>query len=250
LSSVFVDRMRSSNATRSTRLGHCGTTHLDVLSLTIASRAPWQIRLPVIFRRPRNPLFYIGAWLPYIFVYQATNRFPIIEPRELPYTSVDVLVPFVPALMPLYLLYFPLYWWTAVRSETDEVAMRLFYASYFQLGICALFFVFFPICMPSGVIPTSEAGGWADAAWRWFDGPNNCFPSLHAANGLLLLHFNWTRSKRWMHTAVAAGVVMSTVLVKQHYVVDVIAGAAVYGAAAVFLARLHIVPSHRGATGK
>jgi membrane-associated phospholipid phosphatase len=128
-------------------------------------------------------------------------------------------------------------------SESADAAARFLYAAYFQLIVCATVFVLFPVRMPEDVI-TPISAGWATQFWRWFDGPNNCFPSLHAANGLLFMHFNWNRPARWLHTVAAGAVVVSTVLVKQHYAVDVVAGAFVYLLTRQFLSRLVLTPQH------
>ncbi len=199
------------------------------------------IRLPLLFRRPRNPLWYLMLWVPYIALYQLSNHFPLGEPRQLPMTAIDRAIPFVPALLPLYLAYLPLYWWTGIRSEDDERANRLLYASYFQMLVCLPLFVLLPVHMPRELFYGSAALGWADAFWHWFDGPGNCLPSLHAANCLLLMQFNRTRPAPVLHGALAVGIIASTLLVKQHYAVDLLAGALVYAATALFLQRSEII---------
>jgi membrane-associated phospholipid phosphatase len=175
-----------------------------------------------------------------VAIYQLSNRFPLFSPHELSYGAIDQAVPFVPVFMAIYLLYFPLFWWTGIRSETDEAAVRFVYAAYFQLFVCALIFIMCPVRMPAGLFPDAAVAGWGASFWYWFDGPNNCLPSLHAANGLLFLHFNWNRPARWIHSAIAIGIVVSTVFVKQHYVVDVVAGAGVYLVSAAALSRVRI----------
>lgn len=198
------------------------------------------LQLPALLRCPANPLMLYVYWGPFIALYQLTNRFPLLSPRELPYTWADRLIPFVPELLPLYVAYIPFFWWTVVRSANDRELNRILYATHFQLLLCVPFFVLFPVRMPRELFYGADVYGWADAFWRWFDAPNNCIPSLHVANSLVCMQFNWPRSYRWLYTGVALGVVASTVLVKQHYVVDVAAGAAVYVAARWFLARLEI----------
>jgi membrane-associated phospholipid phosphatase len=185
---------------------------------------------------------YWVYWAPFIAVYQATNRWPLVPPVELPMTWIDRAVPFVPALIPLYVAYLPLYWTTAIRSEDDVQANRLFYAAYLQLLVSLPFFLLYPIQMPREVFYAPEAYGWADAFWRWFDAPNNCFPSLHVSNCLLLAHFNWRRRLRWLFVPVSVAVIASTVLVKQHYAVDLLGGAAVYLVSVGFLRRLELGP--------
>lgn len=203
------------------------------------------IRLPVILRRQRRRLVYGLLWTPYILVYQLVNRFPVVEPRELAMTAFDRAVPFVPELLPLYVAYIPFFWWTVARSEDDDAASRIFYATHFQLLVCAAIWLAFPVTMPRGDFYQAEVYGWADAFWRWFDAPNNCLPSLHAANGLLFVRFNWPRPMRTLHTAAAIGIVASTLLVKQHYAVDLMAGAALYAVTAALLARVEVVPQLR-----
>jgi membrane-associated phospholipid phosphatase len=161
-------------------------------------------------------------------VYQLINRFPIFEPQQLPLTALDRAIPFVPELLPLYISYIPFFWWTGARSEDDETATRFFYATHFQLLVCAAIWLIFPVTMPRELFYRPEAYNWADAFWRWFDAPNNCLPSLHAANGLLFVLFNKERPAAVLSTAFALAIVASTVLVKQHYVIDLLAGAIVF----------------------
>ncbi|MBI5506533.1 MAG: phosphatase PAP2 family protein, partial [Deltaproteobacteria bacterium] len=68
----------------------------------------------------------------------------------------------------------------------------------------------------------------------------NCLPSLHAANCLLFMHFNRTRPAPRLHGALAAAIIASTLLVKQHYAVDLVAGGLVYAATATFLRSIEI----------
>ena len=200
------------------------------------------IRLPMALRLPRHRLMFLVLWLPYIGLYQLINRFPVFAPTELPMTALDRAAPFLPELLPLYVAYIPLFWWTLARSENEVVANRIFYATHLQLLLCAAVWILFPVTMAREHFYLAASYNWADTFWRWFDAPNNCLPSLHAANGLLFIQFNWHRPARWLHTAVAIAIIVSTVLVKQHYVVDLVAGALVYAVAAAFLRRLVLVP--------
>jgi membrane-associated phospholipid phosphatase len=179
-------------------------------------------------------------WAPYIALYQLTNRFPLRTPTELPLSALDRAIPFVPELLPVYLLYLPLFFCTVARSRSDAEVNRLLYGTYLQLFLSLPFFVLLPITMPRELFYGSESFGWADTFWRWFDGPNNCFPSLHACNSMLFVQFNWHRPHRLVWTAAGVAVIATTVLVKQHYIVDVVAGAGVYVLTRLFLARVRI----------
>ena len=200
----------------------------------------WRLRLPALVAWSRYKLMYLVYWTPFIALYQLSNRWPIFTPHQLPLTQLDRLVPFVPELLPIYVGYIPLYWWTVARLENDREVNRIFYAAHFQLLMSLPFFVLFPVSMPRDLFYQPETYNWADAFWRWFDAQNNCFPSLHVSNCLLLLQFTWARRCRVLHAAACAAVIASTVLVKQHYVVDVAGGAAVYLVSRRFLHNLEV----------
>lgn len=60
------------------------------------------------------------------------------------------------------------------------------------------------------------------------DGGVNVFPSMHVAHSMLaaLFHLRHRSAARWLVVAGALGVTASTVLIRQHYVVDIPAGVA------------------------
>ena len=199
-----------------------------------------RIVLPPLIRRYRWSITYLLAWAPYIAVYQITNRWPVREPITLPLTMIDQAVPFLPSLLPIYVAYLPFFLWTISRSESDEAANMIFYATHFELLLSVPFFVLLPVAMPREPFYGPELYGWTDAFWRWFDAPNNCFPSLHTSNCLMMIYFNRTRPGRMVCTLVAVAIIVSTLFVKQHYLVDLVGGAVVYLLARLFLARLEI----------
>ncbi len=189
---------------------------------------------------------YLLYYAPYIAAYQLSNRFPLFAPQELPFTALDRAIPFLPQLLCLYVSYLIYYFVTVSRMENDVELTRVLVATYFQLVVAVALFVVFPVRMPREIFYTAADGGLATggafaAFWHWFDAPNNCFPSLHVANVLLLLEVN-TGRRPWRKTFVAWGIaiVASTVLVKQHYVVDVLGGAALYGLAHLVVSRVQI----------
>lgn len=208
-----------------------------------------RVRLPMAVRRSRSGLVYFVYWAPFIASYQLVNRYPLVTPQELPFGAIDRLIPFVPAFLPLYVAYLPLYWWTVVRLKSDDDVNRIFYASYVQLLLSLPVFLLFPVRMPRELFYGPEVYNWADAFWRWFDAPNNCFPSLHVSNCLLLLQFTWTRPGRWLYGPLILGVIASTVLVKQHYAVDLLGGAVVYLVSRWFLGRLDLTTGTAASSG-
>jgi membrane-associated phospholipid phosphatase len=200
----------------------------------------WTFRLPALVPWLRFKPGYALIWAPYIAAYQIANRFPLREPVELSMTALDRAIPFWPQLLPLYVSYLVYYFFTVARLENAREVNRVFYATHLQLLLSLVFFVAYPVRMPRELFYAPEAYNWADAFWRWFDGPNNCFPSLHASNVLLLMHVNWRRPGRWLALLLGAAIIASPLFVKQHYAVDLLGGALVYAVALAFLARLEV----------
>jgi membrane-associated phospholipid phosphatase len=180
------------------------------------------------------------VWAPYIGAYQLVNRFPLREPAELSMTALDQAVPFLPQLLPLYISYLVYYFFTVARLENDREVNAVFYATHLQLLLSLVVFVIYPVRMPRELFYAGPSYNWADTFWRWFDAPNNCFPSLHASNVMLLMEVNWRRRGCWPALLAGAAIITSTLFVKQHYAVDLLGGALVYLVARAFLARLVI----------
>ena len=208
--------------------------------MSAGGRRGLRVRLPALPLHCAFKPAYMLVWAPYIAAYQLVNRYPVFEPTELSMTWLDRAIPFVPELLPIYVSYLLYYFWTVARLESDRGVSRVFYATHLQLAVALVVFVLYPVRMPRELFYAGPAFNWADAFWRWFDAPNNCLPSLHAANVMVLVQVNWRRPGRWAAAAAGAAIIASTLLVKQHYAVDLLAGGAVYLVARAFLARLEI----------
>jgi len=142
-------------------------------------------------------------------------------------TQLDTSVPLVPAFVGAYLLY---YVWLLIPVVVIEEradfyrAMRAFLLV--QLS-ASLIFVLFPAHMvrPS-LVPAGLAGDLVRALYR-VDRGWNVFPSLHVAHAVLVAEIVWVH-RRGLFPLVACGSILiaaSTVLIKQHYLIDVPAGA-------------------------
>ncbi|HEY7958019.1 MAG TPA: phosphatase PAP2 family protein [Polyangia bacterium] len=68
----------------------------------------------------------------------------------------------------------------------------------------------------------------------------DCFPSMHTAHTTVVLAFAWRFARRWfwLYLPIALGLYVSTVYLRMHYVVDVIAGLAVSALAVAIGPRL------------
>ena len=107
-------------------------------------------------------------------------------------------------------------------------------------------FLLFPVKMEARPEIWQVTGSsFSDAVTRFYyyiDAPYNLFPSLHVTYPTLATLVAWRNHKimRWVFAAMALVVAVSVVMVKQHYIADVVAGfanAAVCFAFAIYAER-------------
>lgn len=160
-------------------------------------------------------------------------------------TGLDAMIPFVPEMVVFYVyLFYPLVVLTMLYFAFVEY--RKGYALGWSLvainGIAVLIYIVFPVSTfwyRQELLAQPIVGNvWANQVYNVFanDTSFNCFPSLHAAVSTICF-FTWFQyakikpSKTTKATAIAAlaiatGVILSTLFIKQHYIADEIAGIA------------------------
>jgi len=158
-------------------------------------------------------------------------------------TGLDNAIPFVPQMVIFYVyLFYPLVVLTMLYFSFVEY--RKGYALGWSLvainAIAVVIYVVFPVSTywyRQDLLAHPLVGNvWATQVYNVFanDTSFNCFPSLHAAVSTICF-YTWFRyakikpSKTIKAAAVAAfvigaGVVLSTLFIKQHYIADEIAG--------------------------
>jgi len=188
------------------------------------------IRLPALSSQRSK---YAAGLLCALFaaaLYLLPNRMPVLPQATLPLTAIDTAVPFWPASGWLYASLYVLLLWTFVAMRDLGQASRFLYACLFAQIAAATIFVTFPTVYPRELFPLPEGTHPLNAAlvefWRQLDAPANCLPSLHVANTVLCLAVLAT-GRSWRCLCIL-GVLMclSTLTFKQHYFVDIAAGAA------------------------
>lgn len=175
--------------------------------------------------RTRRALIFAGTYVLYHFVYTVINRLNVgreahqlFLPGE---KSLPLVVPFAFVyaggfLLPVVVLF--------VRLDAASFN-RLLRAFWLTATAAFVVFVIFPVSLERPAIP--DVPGARLLRLIYVDQPNNDFPSLHVAVGWLV-YLACRRITRWS-TPLLIGVLavsVSTVLVKQHYVVDVLGGIA------------------------
>lgn len=156
-------------------------------------------------------------------------------------TPLDQLLPVIPAAVWVYLS-----WYAAMvvlptlggRAGVRQGAVAVVIA----FILCSIGHVWLPFSIERPFIDPAAGPSAQVLAWFYtFDPPRNLFPSFHAAGAALLVPLQPTRGSAWAVTVWVIALCASCVLIKQHYLIDVIAGVGV-GLVAAALARRAIVP--------
>jgi membrane-associated phospholipid phosphatase len=154
------------------------------------------------------------------------------QPWTLPLTAFDRMIAFWPALLPVYLslwLYIALPVFLAKdRRELSSFALGCAFMTCIALAV----FWFMPTAIPNFVIDTSP--GTSLHLLKTIDAAGNAFPSLHVSFSVfacvvLARQLRDVGAPMWLRAlniAWAAGIVYSTMAVRQHVLVDVLGGLA------------------------
>ena len=171
-----------------------------------------------------SAVLIVGAYQFYFWC----QRNVMFEPREL-HSPVDDLIPYVPAWVWIYsLLYYPAILYVNLVLKSADQFTRVASSYMLLLALQAAFFMLFPVRTPthwrSGNTRRTASERFLAFVQR-FDAPTNSFPSMHTSVAMLTaLHLYETLGAAAYAFPVLIGV--SCLLTKQHYVVDVPAGAA------------------------
>jgi len=197
---------------------------------------PYPITWPMIVLIALVPCYiFIGAW--------AAGR-----TLHAPALAADARVPLVPAwavaygALYLFLILLPVF---VVRDKPHVRRMFLAYVCVW-LTSYAIFFAYPTVAQRPAQVSSASFGGWAIRLLYSVDPPYNCFPSLHVAHSFVSAF-----ASRRIHRGVgrvallcASLVAISTLLTKQHYILDVAAGIAIAsGTQAILLGSQGEVPS-------
>lgn len=200
---------------------------------------PW---LDSEFARARW-MYVVG--LAYLLIgYLGTNEIAALNPWGRPAlpiaTGFDHALPFVPAMVVFYVLYYPLLATPLILAPDSISITRLTLAQTAMNTFSYVIFLLFPT--PIDRPPAVPVEGWfhiaLDTLFR-ADHPYNTFPSLHVAQAVILALFFLKYAARWrpvgvliFHGVAAILIAASAVLIKQHYLADATAGTLLAGAVA------------------
>jgi membrane-associated phospholipid phosphatase len=195
----------------------------------------FRVRFPALRSLPTLALAAIATVLVCAAMYYIPQRWHVGQPAELPFTAVDRALPFWPLSGLVYFAVFPFLGGTFLALRSFDQASRFLCANLLAQVIAMAIFMLWPITYPRAAFPLpADASALATALvtfCRNADRAVNCLPSLHVSTVtmcLLTLHrcTSWGRRIFPLLLLAGLGMIVSTMTFKQHYLLDVIAGAA------------------------
>lgn len=153
-------------------------------------------------------------------------------------SPVDMALPFVPFFMFFYVLAY-VQWiigFVMIGRGGREVAFPMFIGELIAKGIVMVCFIFLPTTVEGlrpGVESLQGGGIWCELAAQIFtmDAMDNCFPSVHCLESWVCFRgaLKLKKLPRWyapVMLVMTLFVFASTVLVKQHVLLDIVGGVA------------------------
>ena len=188
----------------------------------------------------------------YLLMFVAVEHL-VVDNYWVSWCTLDDMIPFVRQFVLVYVLWYPLMLGTTLYLLLKDRRAFLRYARSVVLGLTACMLTF--VLLPSGQelrpaeVPGSDLTARLLRAIYAADTNTNVFPSMHVVGTLAAVIgiFDSRSAPRGVQWGVAAlGVLInaSTVLIKQHSVLDIFAGIALY--ALVYLAVYRLPELNRG----
>lgn len=174
--------------------------------------------------RARLSLF-VWPWVLFLVLYPTLNAFTDFRQTYRLDLRCDSAIPMVPWMVYFYLSIFPALGVAAVVLNLRVLRELSGNCSIAILMASAVFLIF-----PTTLNYAGDVGvdNMALGLVRKVDGPNNCFPSLHVAIGLLLTT-SYLRSERFVFQVASVLwcplLIASVLLTHRHHTLDVLGGA-------------------------
>jgi len=164
-----------------------------------------------------------GIWSG-LYFYIARTR--INAEKHSMFVEFDKMIPFIPEWVWVYLTVYMIFL-IPLFGLSDRRLLKTVMSSYITVMlICYVFFYFYPVEYPRPEFVVKDFSTWALSLVYKNDKPWNCFPSSHCAMAmmaaLVLLEINWFFGLWGMAVAISIGI--STLFIKQHFIIDVISG--------------------------
>jgi membrane-associated phospholipid phosphatase len=177
--------------------------------------------------RRRFAVVLVGAYVLFAATYLPINAFSVGRDAYTLFLPGEERIPFLPIFEYLYVLTYFMPVLLLVTVPTYVRFRRLALAYGLTLLMAYTTYLLFPVWFERPHLEVKSLHTWL-LSIEYLDKSYNHFPSLHVALSWLAVHASHVaiRSRVGL-AAVATGISVSTVFVKQHYIVDVLYGFAV-----------------------
>jgi membrane-associated phospholipid phosphatase len=144
-------------------------------------------------------------------------------------THIDMIIPFEKIFIIPYLLWF--FYFVSVLVYFAIVDKKSYFRMLFSIIIgnllCFIVYYFYPTTVPRpDIIENDILSNLVRVTYK-SDNPFNCFPSVHVLNALLasmyLFEYNKKAIVRYFSVFAFVLITLSTLFVKQHYILDAVA---------------------------
>lgn len=195
--------------------------------------------MPAFLPSPQRAILGWLAAMPLLLTppYLVSNRLTWREALAVPLTDIDRWVPFRPDLVWCYLGLFPLMWLAVLLQPNVAAARRVVLGMAGCALVAGVVFALWPTCFPRDGLPAAPDGhaGFGLRLIHALDTERNACPSLHgcyAVSSALWIARARGAAAGWLAALAAAAIILATIAVRQHGVIDLAAGG-VLGAASV-----------------
>jgi membrane-associated phospholipid phosphatase len=182
--------------------------------------------------RKAKTKYIILLFLPYFIIYfllqsAITSGYNLL-------TDVDKIIPFVPEFVWIYHTLTPVFFITTVLMiEKKNVFFSALFSVFVASVIMIMFYTFFPVFYPRDGYTEASLSGLMVEFTRTIDGANNTFPSAHVTFSWILAFFAgmsvYAKKNKWIKPVYLLWAILisiSTVVLKQHFIIDVFSGIA------------------------
>ena len=176
------------------------------------------------FRRSRLAIVLAGAYAIFVVTYLAVNVSSIGRPAHTLWLPGEQRIPFIPEFEFLYILAYGIPVVAVFRLPDTRAFIRLLLAIGLTLAVAYTAYLIFPVYLERPDLEVTSPATWL--LWLEYHDPSyNHFPSLHVATAwLIYFACRPALAHRFAFAALLVGITVSTVFVKQHYLLDAPAG--------------------------
>lgn len=175
-----------------------------------------------------------------LLLYVVVNQLTGLRPGVTFVTIADAIVPFMPAAVFGLLFFIPLFIFPFMLISEPLIIRRIAWGIIISIFIVLAVFLALPTRVPRPGIPTQENFlYWLVAFLYISDNPVNCLPAFSLTISIFISLCMWSlaRLAGWVSFAATAVVSLSSLLLRQHYLADVLASLVIGYAVYRFFAR-------------